>query len=376
MNKHQEQAAGWDLTSNVVWGMIGVWGMIEESPYNTSIVRQEQAAGLDLIVSSGGLVERLRQHGDNSWGMIEESPYNTSIVRQEQAAGLDLIVSSGGLVENQGQHGDNSWGVTEDLLRNTRNGNASNEHQDQDMLLLRKGLYDPEWLPQGGKRGTASDRSEDIIAIAENDSVSRQSLQTLRPRRWLNVEVIHYYFVLLRLRDAKSCSEQSGRRRSHFFKSYFLTSLLEDSKKYNYANVKRWSRKVPGKDIFALDKVIFAVNISQRHWGCAAVFIQLKRIQYYDSMHYDGMFWLEGIFKYLQDEHLDKKNVQLPNKEEWKLIPCQNSCPMQENGYDCGVFTCAFADFLSSGMELRFDQSYVTELRNRIALSILKEIAL
>jgi len=100
--------------------------------------------------------------------------------------------------------------------------------------------------------------------------------------------------------------------------------------------------------------------------------MQSKRIQFYDSMGGDGMFWLQGIFQYLQDEHMDKKKVQLPNKDMWKLIPCQADCPQQENGFDCGVFTCAFADFLSSEKELTFGQSHVTELRQRIALSIIK----
>jgi len=335
---HHIQGGGLDVIGS------SDWGMIEESPHNTSMVHQEQAGGLDVIGSSG-------------WGLIEESPRNKSMVHTSmaphiQVGGLDVIDSSSGLVDSQWQHGS--------------------EYQDQDVLLLRNGLYDPQWLPQSGKRGTSLDRSDDVMGIAENDSVSRESLHKLRPGTWLNDEVIHYYFVLLRLRDAKNCNEHSGGRRSHFFKSFFLTKLLIDDKKYNYDSVKRWSNKVPGKDIFALDKVIFAVNISQQHWGCAAVFMQSKRIQFYDSMHGDGMFWLNGIFKYLQDEHLHKKKVPLPNKDEWKLIPCQDSCPMQENGYDCGVFTCAFADFLSSGKEVRFDQSYVTELRNRIALSILK----
>ena len=230
---------------------------------------------------------------------------------------------------------------------------------EEEKVLIHQALYGPG-------------PGDEIIASAETDSVQRDSMQKLRPGVWLNDEVIHYFITLLSIRDAKLCSEQSGRRRCHFFKSFFLTKLLDDDNRYNYANVKRWSRKVPGKDIFALDKIIFPVNVSRMHWCCAVAYMQSKRIQFYDSMGGDGMFWLQGIFQYLQDEHMDKKKVQLPNKDMWKLIPCQADCPQQENGFDCGVFACAFADFLSSEKELTFGQSHVTELRQRIALSIIK----
>ena len=237
--------------------------------------------------------------------------------------------------------------------------------------LLHRALYDKHWLPKSGSRGTGENASnDDIMGKAENDYVQRKSLHTLRPKTWLNDEVVHFVCTLLRLRDAKLCLEMTGRRRSHFFKSFFLTKLIDDDNMYNYANVKRWSKKVPGGDIFALDKVIFVVNDGGVHWGCAVAYIQLKKIQYYDSMHGDGKRYLEGIFKYLQDEHLEKKQVELPDKDHWKLIPCQADCPYQLNGYDCGVFTCVYADHLSVEKELSFGQDYVSAMRQRIALSI------
>lgn len=230
---------------------------------------------------------------------------------------------------------------------------------DADMELINQALYGPG-------------RSDEIVANAETDSVQRESLRKLRPGVWLNDEIIHYFLTLLAQRDAKLCSQQQGRRRCHFFKSFFLTKLLDDDKRYNYANVKRWSKKVPGKDIFALDKIIFPVNVSGMHWCCAVARMQSRTIQFYDSLGGDGMIWLKGIFQYIQDEHMDKKKIPLPDKEAWRLIPCQPNCPQQNNGYDCGVFTCAFADYLSVDKELNFGQSHVTELRQRIALSIIK----
>ena len=42
------------------------------------------------------------------------------------------------------------------------------------------------------------------------------------------------------------------------------------------------------------------------------------------------------------------------------------------SGYDCGVFTCMFADFLSKDCPLLFTQHHVDQCRQRIALSIMR----
>jgi Ulp1 family protease len=83
--------------------------------------------------------------------------------------------------------------------------------------------------------------------------VQRYSLRTLRPYEWLNDEVIHYFLVTLQRRDVQLCQEQQGRKRTHFFKSFFMTKLLDEGNvnpaldgTYCYNNVKRWSKKVPG----------------------------------------------------------------------------------------------------------------------------------
>jgi hypothetical protein len=40
-------------------------------------------------------------------------------------------------------------------------------------------------------------------------------------------------------------------------------------------------------------------------------------------------------------------------------------------GYDCGIFTCMFADFLSRYLPLMFSQEHIDHCRERIAMSIM-----
>jgi Ulp1 protease family, C-terminal catalytic domain len=183
----------------------------------------------------------------------------------------------------------------------------------------------------------------EVIAQCGSDTVLRQSMRTLQPGQWLNDEVIHYFLVMLANRDEELCKLDSNRKRSHFFKSFFLTKLLNIGNAtrdgvYEYSNVKRWSKKVPGKDIFALDKIVFPVNMDNMHWICAVAFMQEKRIQIYDSMGSSGKTYLEAIFNYLKDEHMDKKKKPLPDQDQWELISTTRDTPQQRNGtYECVV---------------------------------------
>jgi Ulp1 family protease len=110
-------------------------------------------------------------------------------------------------------------------------------------------------------------RDDEIMHTLGVDSVQRGSMHRLQPGEWLNDEVIHYFLIMLAQRDEELCRRDPGRKRSHFFKSFFMTKLLNEGHTdpdkdgvYEYRNVKRWSKKVPGKDIFALDKIVFPIN--------------------------------------------------------------------------------------------------------------------
>lgn len=101
---------------------------------------------------------------------------------------------------------------------------------------------------------TSSSNGSDaqIVSQIGSDSVNCASMRTLRPGGWLTDEVIHFFLETLAVRDAELCAKNPNRKRSHFFKSFFITKLLNEGDltkdgEYSYSNVKRWSKKVPGK---------------------------------------------------------------------------------------------------------------------------------
>jgi len=152
-----------------------------------------------------------------------------------------------------------------------------------------------------------------------------------------------------------------------------------------------------GKDIFELDKLFFVVNQDNVHWGLAVIFMQLKRIQFYDSLGVSGRQYLTALLAYLQQEHEHKRNCPLPDPDSWELIQCTDDTPRQTNGtiiaaifcsvhlnlthyvsstplgFDCGVFTCMYAYCLSTNLPVvAFAQDDMGNCRDRIAISIIK----
>ena len=136
----------------------------------------------------------------------------------------------------------------------------------------------------------------------------------------------------------KICAKEPGRRRSHFFNSFFVQTMFDEKNRnrklmgrYNYKSVKSWSEKVPGKDIFNLKYIFCPINHNNEHWMVAVIFMEDKRIQYYDSMGGTGWAKLEGLLQYVTDEYRAKNGKEM-DAMEWGLVPCKMDTPQQENG--------------------------------------------
>jgi Ulp1 family protease len=103
-------------------------------------------------------------------------------------------------------------------------------------------------------------------------------------KRLINNRVINFYFKkYLAKMDQKRCQEELEQNCSGFLGSYFWQKLTNEKNDdmtvrgpYNYGNVSRWSKKLPGKDIFNLKKIFIPINIESRHWTCIVIFMKEK----------------------------------------------------------------------------------------------------
>ena len=100
--------------------------------------------------------------------------------------------------------------------------------------------------------------------------------------------------------------------------------------KYNYNNVKSWSSKVIGQNIFALKRLFIPINIGQGHWALGVIHIENKLIQYYDSMGGNGESKCNGMLNYLKDEHVKQYEREM-NTSDWTIDPHPEDVPQQRN---------------------------------------------
>jgi sentrin-specific protease 1 len=218
-----------------------------------------------------------------------------------------------------------------------------------------------------------------ILATLDANTVQRGSMRTLRQGKWLNDEVINYYLKLLIKRDEIICAQQSGRRRSHIFNSFFTQYMFDEMNnnptlrgKYNYKNIKRWSKKVPGKDIFNLKYILCPINVHNKHWTLGVIYMEDKRIRYFDSTGGTDRAKLKGLLQFVIDEYKAKNDGKEMNVSEWELVSCTSDTPKQNDGFNCGAFLLSYCDFILQDCELKVTQSNIDEYRRQVALSIMK----
>ncbi|KXS19360.1 cysteine proteinase [Gonapodya prolifera JEL478] len=201
-------------------------------------------------------------------------------------------------------------------------------------------------------------REMGVLIEAFNIPIKRSDIATLCDGQWLNDEVINFYFNLLMQRQTDFPETHA---KVHCFNTFFYSKLRKDG----YGSIKRWTRKV---DIFAVDYILIPVHLSL-HWCCAAINLKGKRIEYYDSLHGDNKQCLQLLRDYLKSEYKDKKGGQL-DLSEWRDHSPKN-IPGQENGFDCGVFTSTFANYISLERTFDFGQRDMKYLRKRMIYEIL-----
>ncbi|XP_023321487.1 sentrin-specific protease 1 [Eurytemora carolleeae] len=146
----------------------------------------------------------------------------------------------------------------------------------------------------------------------------------------------------------------------------FSTFFYSTYKDKGYSSIRRWTKKT---DIFAQDIVFIPVHLGM-HWCLATIDLKKKEINYYDSMGGNNQQCLDLLFKYLKEEHQDKKKSEL-STEGWKLTLVKG-IPQQMNGSDCGMFACKFAEYLSRRARISFTQENMPYFRRRMVYEIVK----
>uniref|UniRef100_A0ACD5WY53 Uncharacterized protein n=1 Tax=Avena sativa TaxID=4498 RepID=A0ACD5WY53_AVESA len=215
-----------------------------------------------------------------------------------------------------------------------------------------------------------SGSSSNVLVLHElsNIEVSREKIRCLRPHGWLNDEVINLYLELLKERGIR---EPKRSLKCHFFNTFFYKKLACGKNGYDYRSVKRWttSRKL-GYELIECDKIFVPVH-QNVHWCLAIINMKAKTLQYLDSLGGNDPRVLRMLAKYIVEEVKDKSNKDI-DISSWTTEEVVDYNPLQQNGYDCGMFMLKYIDFLSRGVSLSFGQEHMEYFRKRTVKEILR----
>ena len=198
--------------------------------------------------------------------------------------------------------------------------------------------------------------------------VTSQSFSSLMPSEWLRGDVINAYAYILNQRNYK-CARLSGQPHSYIFQSYFVSNLCDSA--LADPDPLRFGKKVPGGNVFQLEKMYFPVNIGRFHWTLIEVHVRQRTMQYYDSNGNSGNQYMVKLLKFLALVHFSLYGgTSMHDEQSWKLVN-RKDAPIQKNGYDCGIFTCMAINFLSSGAPLTYTQNDIHQSRNFLAYELI-----
>ena len=188
--------------------------------------------------------------------------------------------------------------------------------------------------------------------------------------------IMFYFFIVLQDRqrwmEAKKPSSTKFNSWA-FITSHFMSSLLnvhnnDVNKRWTYdaTEISIWNKKLNYNNLFGL---LIPIHVGDFHWTLLKVEFSVKKITYIDSYLSSEDTKANSIMTAFI-RHFEERLIKFPSKTpaiqptEWNtiILPSEHVA-QQQNGYDCGVFCCMYADFSMLNLPLTVDHTLATKYR-------------
>ena len=116
------------------------------------------------------------------------------------------------------------------------------------------------------------------------------------------------------------------------------------------------------------DAVLVPVHMGN-HWCLAVVNVRGRALEYYDSLGQRGADCLALLRRWLAAD-ARAHGREVPDVAAWRDVE-HSDIPVQQNGTDCGVFACKYAECVAAGRPCDFTQYDMNALRARMTYEIL-----
>ena len=169
----------------------------------------------------------------------------------------------------------------------------------------------------------------------------RRDFQSLSGTRYLYDTIIDKYLKLIRERNEADSSLPG----IYTCITHLYTATVMQGLKHTAWWVK--------EDLRMKDLIFFPIhNERMFHWSLIAVETSTKTVNYFDSLERERIFSpAPKTIKQFMEKHYRDRGETVTFK-----IKRRQDAPLQENGYDCGVFLCQYAERIARRSSLNFCQ--------------------
>lgn len=200
------------------------------------------------------------------------------------------------------------------------------------------------------------------IVLITKIPIGMPELGRLADGQWLNDQIVDAYLQLISERNSKKAIYP---RVMNFSCFHYLK--VKDGR---YADIKNYTQRV-GKNPFEHDLLFFPVSLGA-HWCLAVVDFRRKSLAYYDSLSGSGGATAHRVMQAFVEGEWKNRNGDHSSFDWCKwAMSTPRDIPRQCNSYDCGVFACIYAEYLSRNASFAFEQQNMPYFRERMKYELL-----
>ena len=219
--------------------------------------------------------------------------------------------------------------------------NTDIEIVDLEEELKNKDVKTVTSMQEMDKRKVVIQRGPLDEVLSKRTKLKRRDFQTLSGREFLNDRIIDEYMRLIRKRNgADSSLPVVYACMTHLYTGIILRGL---------EHTETWVKA----DLRTKDLILIPIHDERYvHWSLIVVETSTKTVHYFDSL-IQQRDWAPSpkIFKLYMEKHYKDRGENVTFR-----INRRKDAPYQQNGYDCGVFLCQYAERVARRSPLNFSQ--------------------
>lgn len=198
-----------------------------------------------------------------------------------------------------------------------------------------------------------------------------EELCRIEGKGWFTGDIINWAIFSM----ASSLVENARRSPDLVYSSDFVDFLRRPPCQAQQNAVRYWHwssnslQKGYGRRFLSYKRILVPLNVNSKHWCLAVIESEHYRVKVYNSasdyLKEETREKVESLARYATDRSGSDKS--------WPVVYAPGLA-QQRNGYDCGVFVCAYVEALLADKDpaLVVDGNSVTELRARLLLCALE----